>query len=115
MAVLNAKAARRVRSPKTLVALQAAVETLEGRTFFSTTLGATADAAVRRLTRDSNVADANFGADAALAVANLNGADAQSFLRFDISGLSGVGRLDGRRLIAIARRPAGDVWPRGLD
>lgn len=71
--------------------IRAAVESLEPRVVFNSALVAIADADTERSDTDSNVANANFGADPELRVELDLAVRKEIFVKFDISSVTSVG------------------------
>jgi uncharacterized delta-60 repeat protein len=72
-------------------AVSVVVEGLEGRRLLSSTLTPTADADVENLASDSSAANANFGADTQLRISADANDTIETYLTFDISGVTSVG------------------------
>ena len=72
-------------------AVRAAVESLEPRVVFNSALLAIADADTERSDSDTNVANANFGADPELRVELESSKRKEVFVKFDISTVTSVG------------------------
>ncbi|MDB5296009.1 MAG: conserved repeat domain protein [Phycisphaerales bacterium] len=74
-----------------LAVRRAAVEALEGRALFAASVLAFGDADVQTRAADPSYANANFGADPALRV-GIDPADTtETYVEFDLSGVTGVG------------------------